>query len=163
MSITIQQPQPYDIVADTVQIAGVAGGAFEASFVARVTEGHDQVEQPFMAGDGVGGHGQFQTVVDVTSAAFTLHTAFVEVFWTSPQDGAEVDRQVVPVILGRLLVPGYRTFLEHTVQPGQTLWGIAQQHYGDGNLYWRLVSANPQQISNPNLIQPGQILRVPTT
>jgi len=59
MSINVQQPQPYDIVSHSIQIAGIAGGAFEASFSYRISEGHDEVEGHFMAGDGVGGHGQF--------------------------------------------------------------------------------------------------------
>ncbi|WEV78327.1 LysM peptidoglycan-binding domain-containing protein [Janibacter cremeus] len=162
MSIEIQQPQPHDIVGDTVMIAGTAGGAFEANFNYRVTEGHDEVTGHFMAGDGIGGHGQFQVTVDVSSAAFTLHTAFVEVFHVSARDAAELDTRVVPVILGRLLVPGYRTYLEHVVSSGETLWSIAQTHYGNGSLYHRLVHANPA-ITNPNLISVGDLIRVPRT
>lgn len=160
MSIEIQQPQPHDIVGDTVMIAGTAGGAFEANFNYRVTEGHDEVTGHFMAGDGIGGHSQFQIAVDVSAAAFTLHTAFVEVFHVSARDGAELGTRVVPVILGRLLVPGYRTYLEHVVSSGETLWGIAQTHYGNGSLYHRLVHANPG-ITNPNQISVGDLIRVP--
>ena len=32
MSIDVQQPRPYDLMTDAVQIAGMAGGAFEATF-----------------------------------------------------------------------------------------------------------------------------------
>lgn len=160
MSIQIQQPQPHDIVGDTVMIAGTAGGAFEANFNYRITEGHDEVTGYFMAGDGVGGHGQFQVAQDVSTAAFTLHTAFVEVFTVSARDGSEQDKQSVPVIFGRLLVPGYDTYLEHVVSSGETLWGIAHTHYGNGSLYHRLVHANPS-ITNPNLIQAGDVIRVP--
>ena len=160
MSIEIQQPQPYDIVGGTIQIAGTAGGAFEASYVYRVTEGHDEVTGAFMAGDGTGGHGQFQTSADVSGAAFTQVVAFVEVFHQSARDGSELDRQVVPVILGPRIVPGYTTYLEHVVQPGESLWAVAQQHYGNGNLYHRLIAANPS-ITNPNLIHPGDVVRVP--
>ena len=67
---------------------------------------------------------------------------------------------MVPVILGRLLVPGYRTYLEHVVSSGETLWSIAQTHYGNGSLYHRLVHANPS-ITNPNLISAGDLVRVP--
>ena len=49
----------------------------------------------------------------------------------------------------------------HVVQPGETLWGISTLHYGSGNLYYRLVAANPSTIPNPNLIHPGDIVRVP--
>lgn len=148
-------------MSNVIQIAGVAGGAFEANFDYRVTEGHDEVTGSFMAGDGAGGHGQFQLTVDVSSASFQLDRVFVEVFHTSPNDGAELDKVVVPAVLGPKIIPGYLNYLEHVVQSGETLWGIATQYYGSGNLYYRLVAANPHTIPNPNLIHVGDIVRVP--
>ena len=161
MSVDVQQPRPYDLVSDAIQVAGVAGGAFEANFNYRVTEGHDEVTGYFMAGDGVGGHGQFQLTVDVSSASFQLERVFVEVFHTSPKDGAELDKVIVPVVVGPKIIPGYLNYLEHVVESGETLWAISTQYYGSGNLYYRLVSANPHTISNPNVIHPGDIVRVP--
>ncbi|MBB5957966.1 nucleoid-associated protein YgaU [Saccharothrix tamanrassetensis] len=163
MSIDVQQPRPYDLVDDTVRIGGVAGGAFEAQFNFCVHEGHDEVTGAFMAGDGTGGHGQFQVSVDVSGAAFTLDRLFVEVFHTSPKDGEELDKVVVPVLWGPRILPGYRVYLEHVVVDGETLWGISTRYYGSGNLYHRLVSANPQTITDPNVIQPGTLIRVPQT
>lgn len=160
MSIYVQQPQPYDIVSNTIQIAGVAGGAFEASFNYRVSEGHDEVEGHFMAGDGTGGHGQFQTIAKVSKAAFKHVVAYVEVFHTSAKDGSAQDLVVVPVILGARIVPGYTGYLEHVVKSGETLWNIAKKHYGNGNLYHRLLTANPA-ITNPNTIHAGDVIRVP--
>ncbi len=161
MSIDVQQPRPYDLVTDAIQIAGVAGGAFEANFNYRIHEGHDEVTGSFLAGDGTGGHGQFQLIVDVSGAAFQLDRVFVEVFHVSPNDGAELDKVIVPAILGSKIVPGYLNYVEHVVQPGDTLWAIATQYYGSGNLYYRLVAANPHTIPNPNLIHPGDVVRVP--
>jgi len=161
LSVDVQQPRPYDLVSDAIQVAGVAGGAFEANFNYRVTEGHDEVTGYFMAGDGVGGHGQFQLTVDVSSASFQLERVFVEVFHTSPKDGAELDKVIVPVVLGPKIMPGYLNYLEHVVESGETLWAISTQYYGSGNLHYRLVSANPHTISNPNVIHPGDIVRVP--
>lgn len=161
MAIDVQQPRMYDVVGNTIQAAGVAGGAFEASFNYRVHEGHDEVTGHFMAGDGVGGHGQFQITIDVAGAAFTLDRVFLEVFHTSPKDGAELDKVVVPVILGPKVVPGYRNYLEHVVRAGETLWSLATRYYGSGNLYHRLVAANPGTITNPNAINPGDVIRVP--
>ncbi|QGU06608.1 LysM domain/BON superfamily protein [Corynebacterium occultum] len=160
MSIHVQQPQPYDIVSDNIQIAGVAGGAFEASYNYRITEGHDEVTGHFMAGDGAGGHGQFQITADITGSAMKFVVAYVEIYHTSARDGSPLDRVVVPVILGTRIVPGYTTYLEHVVRSGETLWAIAQQHYGNGNLYHRLVTANPS-ITNPNVIHAGDVIRVP--
>lgn len=48
-----------------------------------------------------------------------------------------------------------------TVQPGNTLWGIASERYGDGYLYVRLFDANRTQIRDPDLIYPGQIFEIP--
>ena len=160
MSINVQQPQPYDIVSNTIQVAGRAGGAFEANYNYRISEGHDEVTGHFMAGDGVGGHGQFQITVDVSEAAFTHVVAYVEVFHTSPKDGSVRDLVVIPVILGGRIVPGYTAYVEHVVKSGETLWGVAQQYYGNGNLYHRLLTANPS-ITNPNLIRVGDVIRVP--
>ncbi|MBB5159072.1 LysM peptidoglycan-binding domain-containing protein [Saccharopolyspora phatthalungensis] len=161
MTIDVQQPRTYDLVGNTIQAAGVAGGAFEANFKYRVHEGHDEATGNFMAGDGAGGHSQFQITVDVAGASFVLDRLFLEVFHVSPRDGAELDKVVVPIILGPKIVPGYQTYLEHVVASGETLWGIATKYYGSGNLYYRLVAANPGTITNPNLIQPGDVIRVP--
>ena len=48
-----------------------------------------------------------------------------------------------------------------TVQPGATLWAIAQEHYGSGILYARVFEANADSIKNPDLIYPGQVFTVP--
>ena len=48
-----------------------------------------------------------------------------------------------------------------TVQPGNTLWGIASSKYGEGILYVRVFEANADRIRDPDLIYPGQIFTVP--
>jgi len=48
-----------------------------------------------------------------------------------------------------------------TVQPGNTLWGIARDKYGEGLLYVRVFEANAGRIRDPDLIYPGQIFTVP--
>lgn len=48
-----------------------------------------------------------------------------------------------------------------TVQPGNTLWAIARDHYGEGLLYVRVFQANRDLIRNPDLIYPGQVFTVP--
>ncbi|MFD8496776.1 Gmad2 immunoglobulin-like domain-containing protein [Amycolatopsis sp. NPDC059657] len=161
MTIYLEQPQTHDLVGNVIQVAGVAGGAFEATFGYRVHEGHDEVTGSFLAGDGGGGHSQFQFTVDVTGASFMLDRLFVELFHTSPENGSELAKVAVPVVFGPKIVPSYQTYLEHVVMAGETLWGIAAKYYGSGNFYHRLVAANPGTITNPNLIQPGDIIRVP--
>lgn len=48
-----------------------------------------------------------------------------------------------------------------TVQPGFTLWGIAQERYGDGVLYVQVFEANRDSIKDPDLIYPGQVFTIP--
>ncbi|WP_010138828.1 LysM peptidoglycan-binding domain-containing protein [Oceanicola sp. S124] len=48
-----------------------------------------------------------------------------------------------------------------TVQPGNTLWAIARDSYGDGIQYVRVFEANRALIRDPNLIYPGQVFTVP--
>jgi nucleoid-associated protein YgaU len=47
----------------------------------------------------------------------------------------------------------------YTVEPGDTLWAIAERFYGDGNRYQEI--ANASGIDNPDLINPGQLLTIP--
>ena len=48
-----------------------------------------------------------------------------------------------------------------TVQPGNTLWGIATDEWGDGFLYVRVFNANKDRIRDPDLIYPGQVFSIP--
>lgn len=48
-----------------------------------------------------------------------------------------------------------------TVQPGNNLWTIARQHYGQGVLYTQIFTANAELIRDPALIYPGQIFVLP--
>jgi len=50
----------------------------------------------------------------------------------------------------------------YTVQEGDSLWAIAERFFGDGNSWTRIQEANSDQISDPNAIQPGQTLRIPS-
>ena len=48
-----------------------------------------------------------------------------------------------------------------TVQAGATLWAIARDRYGDGQLYVRVFKANEGDIRDPDLIYPGQVFDLP--
>jgi nucleoid-associated protein YgaU len=48
------------------------------------------------------------------------------------------------------------------VQPGNSLWRIARHSYGNGRRYVEIYHANRNQISNPRLIYPGQLLQIPS-
>ena len=49
----------------------------------------------------------------------------------------------------------------YTVQPGDTLSKIAKEHLGNAGSYMQIFEANKDQLSDPNKIKPGQVLRLP--
>jgi nucleoid-associated protein YgaU len=49
----------------------------------------------------------------------------------------------------------------YTVAAGDSLSKIAKQFYGDANKYMKIFEANKDQLKNPDLIKPGQTLRIP--
>jgi nucleoid-associated protein YgaU len=51
----------------------------------------------------------------------------------------------------------------YTVKKGDTLWKIAEEQYGKGQgaKYTEIVKANTPPVKNPDLIQPGWVLRIP--
>jgi nucleoid-associated protein YgaU len=49
------------------------------------------------------------------------------------------------------------------VQPGNSLWLIASRTYGSGFRYTVIYQANKGQITDPDLIYPGQVFKLPTT
>ena len=49
----------------------------------------------------------------------------------------------------------------YTVQSGDSLSKIAKQFYGNANAYMKIFEANKDQLSDPNLIKVGQVLKIP--
>ena len=51
--------------------------------------------------------------------------------------------------------------ITYTVQSGDTLSKIAKEMLGDANAYMEIFNANRDQLSDPNKIKPGQVLKIP--
>lgn len=67
-----------------------------------------------------------------------------------------------PVVTPTVVTPpAAAQHLYYTVNPGDSLWHIAELWYHDGSQWPRIYEANRDQISNPNLIYPGQVLIIP--
>jgi nucleoid-associated protein YgaU len=49
----------------------------------------------------------------------------------------------------------------YTVKAGDTLSKIAKEHLGNANAYMDIFNANRDQLSDPDKIKPGQVLKLP--
>jgi len=49
----------------------------------------------------------------------------------------------------------------YTVKSGDTLSKIAKDHLGNANAYMKIFEANRDQLSDPDKIKPGQVLKIP--
>jgi nucleoid-associated protein YgaU len=49
----------------------------------------------------------------------------------------------------------------YIIKKGDNLSAIAKQFYGDANAYPKIFEANREVIKNPDLIYPGQKIRIP--
>ena len=49
----------------------------------------------------------------------------------------------------------------YTVKSGDTLSHIAKEYLGNANQYMRIFEANKDQLSDPDKIKPGQVLKIP--
>jgi nucleoid-associated protein YgaU len=49
----------------------------------------------------------------------------------------------------------------YTVMAGDNLSGIAKQFYGNANAWKAIFDANRDQLSDPDRIKPGQMLKIP--
>lgn len=51
--------------------------------------------------------------------------------------------------------------MKYEVVKGDSLWSISEKHLGSG-LKWKIIyELNKKTIKNPELIYPGQLLKIP--
>ena len=68
------------------------------------------------------------------------------------------DVKVVPKAGVAAPVTSMKTY---TVKAGDTLSAIAREYLGDAKAYMRIFEANKDQLTDPDKIKPGQVLKIP--
>ena len=64
-------------------------------------------------------------------------------------------------VVAEITATGGAAAQTYTVKAGDTLSKIAKQFLGDANAYQAIFDANRDQLSDPDKIKPGQILKIP--
>ena len=160
-SFRLDQPLANDLVGNPLLIAG-SGGGFEATLAVRVLDGNGQV--------------LVETSVTSTNLTSAWQTSISlpdppptnrGVVQVGPSTGADEapPRVSVPVFYGTAIAPGFRSYFLYTVQPGDTLSGIAvsQAPLYIGIGFEPIFEANRHLIGDdPDLIHPGTVLRLPS-
>ncbi|MEW9873127.1 Gmad2 immunoglobulin-like domain-containing protein [Arthrobacter sp. HS15c] len=157
--IEIRQPKANDVVGREFTIAGFGTG-FEATVLWRVldTAGH------VVAAGNIQGAGSMGVIRDfghqVSLGGFSARAAhlMLQVFGDDPSGmhPPGPDLNVVPVTV----FTGLEGFRLHEVVSGDNLTKIAREQ-GQNTTADDIFQANRDRISNPNLIFPGQVFRVP--
>ncbi len=135
------------------------GGGFEATIAIRVLDGNGTVLLETSA-QSTNLISAWQTQLGLPGSLPTTR-GVVEV---APSTGADEPEARVsrPVFFGTAIVAGFRSYLLHVVQPGETLSGIAaSEPLFIGESFQAIFEANRDILANPDLIHPGQDLRIP--
>ncbi|GGD96440.1 LysM peptidoglycan-binding domain-containing protein [Planktosalinus lacus] len=64
-------------------------------------------------------------------------------------------------IMADIKVDDTTVYATHQVKSGESLSKIAKHYYGDANKYTVIFKANTDQLKNPDMIHPGQVLKIP--
>lgn len=130
-----------------------------------------EVAMDVVAAEGVAAEGAAEMAVEpATEAASPVATDAVAALQTAPAApepaaAAAIAPELVaadaPVADAAVATAAIAAPVTVTVQPGYTLWGIAQQNFGAGVMYVQVFEANKAKIKDPDLIYPGQVFTIP--
>jgi len=67
----------------------------------------------------------------------------------------------IKVTGGPAAAPAAQSAKTYTVKSGDTLSAIAKSELGNAHDYMKIFEANRDQLSDPDKIKPGQVLRIP--
>ena len=112
----------------------------------------------------IGTDGQWRAELpEVDSGTYTLRVDAVDASGDVTSRAESPFRREDPVALAQAAdrAAGPSVIKVVTVQPGNTLWAIARDRYGEGPAYVKVFEANRDRIRDPDLIYPGQVFSIP--
>ncbi|GAB2863742.1 LysM peptidoglycan-binding domain-containing protein [Nocardioides pacificus] len=81
---------------------------------------------------------------------------------TASHTQARIVDQTPSLHAERVEAKGEPATLAHAVRPGESLWSIAEDHFGDGARYKEIVALNRDLLgSQPSFLEPGWVLKLP--
>lgn len=119
--------------------------------------------QPILTTE-IGSDGQWRAELpDVDTGTYTLRVDAVDAAGDVTSRVESPFRREDPVALAAAAdrAEGPSVIKVVTVQPGNTLWAIARDRYGEGPAYVKVFEANRDRIRDPDLIYPGQVFSIP--
>ena len=119
--------------------------------------------QPILTTE-IGVDGQWRAELpDVDTGTYTLRVDAVDADGDVTSRVESPFRREDPVVLAEAAdrAAGPSVIRVVTVQPGNTLWAIARDRYGEGPAYVKVFDANRDRIRDPDLIYPGQVFSIP--
>ena len=108
-------------------------------------------------GDATSGDNDIWRITPIDPVTPGLHQLRID---QTDASGKVIARLQTPFSRADFLLPADATALV-VVQPGNSLWRIARRRYGLGPQYVDIFEANRDQITDPDLIYPGQIFELP--
>jgi nucleoid-associated protein YgaU len=81
--------------------------------------------------------------------------------WDAIKTIPEWSKEVVADIKATAPAGGAAAESTYTVKPGDTLSKVAKEKLGNANAYMDIFKANRDQLSDPDKIKPGQVLKIP--
>jgi len=158
-NIILQQPQSFDLVDRKILVAGIGVG-FEGTISLYVGDGHYEVTN--YASVGATALRQFQAEIEIPKE---IDFELDRITLAASDDSAGCEETpcptvTIPLLFAPRILEGYNGFWFHRVQKGETLSSIAQYYYNDNTMWRVLYRANIHIISNPDIIYPGQEIRI---
>lgn len=157
-SFRVDQPKENDLVGNPLLVAG-SGGGFEGTIDIRVLDGDGAVlVETFTTASNL--VSAWQEAVSLPDPPPTTR-GVVEVGPSTGKDEPEA-RISLPVFFGPAIISNYRSYALYVVQPGDTLSAIAASETLYAGSGWQpIFEANRDILADPDLIHPGQVLRIP--